>query len=143
MIDRQKMLRLIAVLAMALTVAHCGDGGGGNDNDSDLGSPSPGTFVGGLEDGGSITLQVGSIDAVRFDCDDLEIQESFSPPQPVDADGSFDVEFTDGGRRFEVRGTFTDDDHVEGTIDDHDNHCDTSFSATRGDLPPPTPTPSS
>ncbi len=141
MIDlRRRGLRIIGALAMALAVAHCGDGGGGNDNSNDDGSPAPGTFVGALDDGGSILLEVGSIEAIAFDCDDLRITETFSPPRPIDDDGSFSADFTDGGRRFEVRGVFTSADTVEGTINDQENECDTSFDAARGSLPR-TPTP--
>jgi hypothetical protein len=140
MIDFQRGLRIVGALVMALAVAHCGDGGGGNDNGSDGGSPAPGTFTGTLEDGGSIRIEVGSIDEIAFDCDGTPIQETFSPPRPINTDGSFAIDFTDGGRRFEVRGTFTDENHLDGEINDQENECDSDFEAARGALPR-TPTP--
>ncbi len=138
MLDARTMLRMIAVLAMTLTVAACGDGGGGgNDNDTDDFPVTPGVLTGRLDDGGEIRLQVGSIEAVQFDCGGDQIQETFSPPRPVDATGNFEVDFTDGGRRFEVRGIFTGQNHVDGTVNDQLNECDSGFSVDRNG---PTPT---
>jgi hypothetical protein len=131
-------VRICGALILALAAAQCGDGGGG-DNGSDAGSPPPGTFTGTLADGGTITLEVGSIEAIAFTCDDQRIQESFAPPRPVDENRRFAVEFTDAGRKFQVRGAFENDDLVQGTIDDQANECDTTFTAHRGD-PPPTRT---
>jgi hypothetical protein len=136
MIGFRLELRIVGLLMLALATAHCGDGGGGDDG-SDAGSPPPGTFAGTLGDGGGITLEVGSIEAIAFACDDQRIQESFSPPRPIDEHGRFAVEFTDAGRKFQVRGEFENDDLVQGTIDDQANRCDTTFTARRGDLPPP------
>jgi hypothetical protein len=129
MLDLQRGLRGLAILTLTLAVASCG--GGGNDNTSDDGSPPAGTFVGTLTIGGAITLQVGGIEEIAFECAGVSIQETFSPPQPIAADRSFHVEFSDGGRKFDVEGTFSDDDHVSGTIADHDHHCDSPFEATR------------
>jgi len=125
-------LRIVGLFVMTLALAQCGDGGGGGDNESDFGSPPPGTFTGTLSDGGSIRLEVGSIESIAFTCDDQSIQENFSPPRPIDTDGTFAVEFTDAGRKFQVRGEFENDDLVQGTIDDQENACDTTFTATRG-----------
>lgn len=132
--------RLLGILALAFAVAQCGDGGGDDDFD-DAGSPPRGTFAGTLSAGGTIRLEVGSIEEIAFDCDGQRIQERFSPPQPIDARRAFDVRFTDGGRRFRVRGAFASDDAVTGTIDDQDDACDVTFTATRGDAPEPTTTP--
>ncbi len=147
MLDLQRGLRGLAILTLAVAVASCGGGGGNDNNTSDDGSPPPGTFVGTLAIGGAVSLQVGGIEEIAFDCAGVAIQESFSPPQPIGADRSFHVSFSDGGRKFDVEGTFADDDHVSGTIDDHDDHCDSSFAATRSTLPVTpthvvTPTPS-
>lgn len=129
----------MGLLAMTLAVAQCGDGGG-NDNGSDVGSPPPGTFTGTLSDGGSIRLEVGSIDEIAFTCGNLDIQEIFSPPRPVDANGRFAIELDDGGHTFQVRGTFQNADAVTGTIDDEEDDCDVSFQATRRGSRTPTPT---
>ncbi len=133
-------LRIVGLFVMTLALAQCGDGGGGNDNGSDAGSPPPGTFTGTLADGGTIRLEVGSIEAIAFTCDDQSIQETFSPPRPIDADRTFAVEFTDAGRKFQVRGEFESDDLVQGTIDDQENECDTTFTASRGGTDQPSPT---
>ncbi len=134
------MTRLRAVLLIAtLTAAGCGDGGGSNDNDSPF--PSRGTFTGTLSDGGAIRIDVGSIEAIEFDCDGVDVRETFSPPQPVRRDGSFDVGFSDAGRHFRVEGTFRDDDTADGTIDDEDDDCDVGFEAVRGGPTNPTRTP--
>lgn len=146
MIRFASLLRLLGIFAAALTVAHCGDGGGGggdNDNFDDSGSPPAGTFFGLLSAGGTIRLEVGSIEAIEFECDGQGIRESFSPPQPIDGHRSFDVRFTDGGRRFRVQGTFASNDAVAGTIDDQDDECDGTFTAARGNQPAPTVTPTS
>src|SRR5262249_55833104 len=101
-------LRIVGLMAMAFAIAHCGDsdvhvstGGGTN--------PTPGAFGGTLQrSGGNIFIKVGSIEAIRFDCDNEVTQESFSPAEPVKSDGTFNVSFTDGGRKFRVTGTFRD-----------------------------------
>jgi len=137
--NMMKGLRIVGVLAMAFAVAHCG----GNDVHVSTGPgvvPAPGTFTGNLSDGGSIRLEVGSIEAVAFDCDNHQIQETFTPPREIDSDGTFDVKFSDGGREFRVRGTFRDNNNVDGTIEDEDNECDVSYDANRGN-PLPTVTP--
>ncbi|MGH7893721.1 MAG: hypothetical protein ACREQL_03585, partial [Candidatus Binatia bacterium] len=127
---------------MAFFVAHCG----GNDVRITTGggvSPSPGTFVGVTGQGGDIAIQVGSIESIAFECNGANISKTFTPPQPVNADGTFDVTFSAGGRDFHVTGQFTDNDSAQGTIDDGDGHCDTSFDATRigGATPTRTATP--
>lgn len=116
---------------MACAIAHCGDSDVRVSTDGGV-IPSPGTFTGSLSDGGSIRLEVGSIEEVAFTCDGEEIQETFTPPQPIDSDGSFNVKFEDAGRSFRVQGTFRDQNNVDGTINDEDNECDVSFDATRG-----------
>lgn len=137
-----KNLRIAATVAMALAIAHCGDSDVRVSTDSGV-IPTPGTFSGALSDGGTISLEVGSIEEVNFTCDGKEIQETFTPPQPIDSDGTFDVKFQDAGRSFRVRGTFRDQNGVDGTIDDEDNECDVSYAATRGGTPvTPTRTPS-
>jgi hypothetical protein len=138
-----KGLRVVGILAMALVIAHCGD----SDVRVSTGPgvvPSPGTFNGTLSDGGTIRIEVGSIEEVEFTCDGEQIQETFSPPQDIENDGTFSVGFSDGGREFRIRGTFRDNNNVDGTVDDEDNECDVSYDANRGDvLPTPvrTPTP--
>jgi hypothetical protein len=130
---------------MAIAVAHCGD----SDVRVSTGPgvvPSPGTFNGTLSDGGTIRIEVGSIEAVSFTCDGEQIQETFTPPRDIESDGSFRVGFSDGGREFEVRGQFRDNNNVDGTVNDEDNECDVSFDANRGDAvatatPARTPTP--
>jgi hypothetical protein len=125
---------------MAFAIAHCGDSDVRVSTDNGV-VPSPGTFSGSLSDGGTITIEAGSIEAVSFTCDDEDIHETFSPPQPVDSDGTFNVKFEDAGRSFRVRGTFRDNNNVDGTIDDEDNECDVSYDATRGGGPLVTATP--
>ena len=127
-----KGLRIVGLLAMAVAIAHCGD----SDVRVSTGDgvvPSPGTFNGTLSDGGSIRLEVGSIEAIAFTCDDELIQETFTPPADIDGDGTFSIKFSDGGRDFRVRGTFRDNNNVDGTIEDEDNECDVSYDANRGD----------
>lgn len=138
----RRSLRITGMLAMALAVAHCG----GNDVHvtTDRGVvPSPGTFTGFLSDGGEIAIDVGSIEAISFECHGEEIARTFSPPEQIELDGTFNVKFKDGGRSFRVRGTFIDNDHVNGTVDDGDDECDTSYNAVRagGGSPTRTPTP--
>jgi len=132
-------------MTLAMAIAHCGD----SDVRVSTGPgvvPSPGTFNGSLSDGGSIRIEVGSIEEIAFTCDNEEIQETFSPPQPIDSDGTFNVKFSDGGRDFRVQGTFRDNNNVDGTINDEDNECDVSYDASRGGgfltpTPQRTPTP--
>ena len=128
-------LRLAGALAMAFMVAHCGDSNVHVTTGPGI-APSPGTFTGTLSDGGSIQLKVGSIEAVEFDCDNETIQETFDPPKQVDNDGTFDVGFSDAGRKFRVQGTFRDNNNVDGTINDEDNRCDVTFDAVRGNVVP-------
>ncbi len=123
---------------MAVAIAHCGDNNVHVSTDVGV-IPSPGTFTGFLSDGASIRMQVGSIEEVAFNCDGAEIQETFTPPKPIDSDGTFDVKFDDGGRKFRIRGTFRDNNNVDGTIDDEDNACDTSYDASRSGGPTATP----
>lgn len=131
-------LRIAGLLLMAICVSHCGDssvhirtGNGTN--------PSPGTFTGFTDQGGNLTIQVGSIEAIAFDCEGSPISATFSPPREVNADGTFDVQFSDAGRKFHVSGRFTSNDDAEGIIDDANNQCDTGFTATRSG-PPTSPT---
>lgn len=140
-----KGLRVVGILAMAIAVAQCGD----SDVRVSTGPgvvPSPGTFTGTLSDGGTIRIEVGSIEEVEFTCDDEVIRETFTPPRPIDSDGTFDIGFSEGGREFQVSGTFRDNNNVDGTINDEDNECDVSFDAGRGTggftpTPARTPTP--
>jgi hypothetical protein len=128
-----KGFRIVGILAMAMAIAHCGD----SDVRVSTGSgvvPVSGTFTGTLSDGGSIRLEVGSIEEVAFDCDNEKIQETFTPPREIDDDGTFNVKFSDGGREFRVRGTFRDNNNVDGTIEDEDNQCDVSYDANRGNV---------
>ena len=132
-------LRVAGLMAMALFIAHCGDSsvhinaGGTN--------PTAGTFSGTTGDGGAIEIDVASIERIVFDCEDETISQNFDPPVRVVA-GDFVLDFRDGGRRFLITGHFSDNDHVSGDIDDGDNHCDTSFEATRnGTTPGKTRTP--
>lgn len=133
-------LRIVGVLAVAFAVAHCGDSDVRVVADRGV-VPSPGRFTGFMSDGGEITIDVGSIEAISFECDGERIQETFNPPQPIDPDGTFNVKFQDGGRNFRVRGTFRDNNNVDGTVDDADNQCDTSYNAVRGGASTRTPTP--
>lgn len=137
----KKGLQIAGILAMAIAIAQCGD----SDVRVSTGPgvvPSPGTFTGTLSDGGSITLEVGSIESVTFDCDDEVITETFTPPQQIQRDGSFVLKFSDGGRQFRIEGQFRDNDTVDGVINDEANECDVSYDAFRGgDRPTRTPTP--
>ncbi len=141
----KKGLRVAGILAMAIAIAHCGD----SDVRVSTGPgfvPSPGTFNGELSDGGSITIEVGSIESVTFDCDDEVITETFTPPQEIESDGTFVLKFSDGGRQFRIEGQFRDNNTVDGVINDEDNECDVSYDAFRdgsGGNPTPirTPTP--
>ena len=66
-------LQVIGAIARARAIAHCGD----SDVRVSTGPgivPSPGTFNGSLSDGGSIRIEVGSIEEIAFTCDDEEIQ---------------------------------------------------------------------
>jgi hypothetical protein len=136
---RSMASRFVGFLILALGVAHCGDGG--NDNGAQF-SVSRGTFTGLMDDGGSISLEVGSIESVAFVCDGDSIQERFDPPAHIDDDGTFAVRFSDGGRTFRVRGTFHGNDTVDGEVADERHRCDATFIAHRGggDLPTATPT---
>src|SRR4051794_25923427 len=131
--------RVAGLLAIALFIAHCGDSsvhirtGGVN--------PAAGTFQGTTEDGSPIVIVVDSIRSIAFTCDGDPVSQTFNPPLDIDADGSFDFTFHDAGRDFHVSGTFTDQNHVEGDINDDDNHCDGSFSANRAGGVVATPTP--
>jgi hypothetical protein len=122
-------LRVAGLLAMAVFVAHCGDSnvhintGGVN--------PSAGSFTGTTGEGGDITILVGSIEAITLECDGETLVENFSPPEPINSDGTFNVTITDRGKRVHVSGTFTSSNSVEGVINDEDNDCDTTFSASR------------
>lgn len=139
----KKGFQVAGILAMALAIAHCGD----SDVRVSTGPgfvPSPGTFRGELSDGGSIRLEVGSIEAITFDCDDEVITETFTPPQEIENDGTFVLKFSDGGRQFRVEGQFRDNNTVDGVINDENNECDVTFDAFRGDggpTPNRTPTP--
>ncbi len=126
-----KGFRVVGILGMALAIAHCGD----SDVRVSTGPgfvPAPGPFNGTLSDGGSIRIEVGSIEEVSFDCDDERIQETFTPPRDIESDGTFNIGFSDGGREFRINGTFRDDNTVDGEINDEDNECDVSYDAFRG-----------
>lgn len=142
----KKGLRVAGLLAMAIAIAHCGD----SDVRVSTGPgvvPSPGTFNGTLSDGGSISIDVGSIEAITFDCDDERITETFTPPQEIENDGTFVLKFSDGGRQFRIEGQFRDNNTVDGVINDENNECDVSYDAFRGGpgertaTPARTPTP--
>ncbi len=139
----KKGFRVVGLVALAFAIAHCGD----SDVRVSTGPgvvPAPGTFTGSLSDGGAIRIEVGSIEEVSFDCDDEVITETFTPPREIENDGSFEVNFSDGGREFRVAGTFRDNNTVDGSINDEDNECDVSFDATRGGVvPTPVATPTS
>lgn len=129
------VLRIAGLSMMALFVAHCGDndvhirtGGGVN--------PTAGIFTGVTDEGGSILIQVGSIERIAFECDGEDISQTFSPAAQVNGDGTFSVRFTDAGREFHVTGTFSDNNNVSGHIDDEDNECDADFEASRGGAVP-------
>jgi len=132
-------VRVAGLLMIAVFVAHCGDSSVHIQTGNGV-SPSPGAFTGFTDQGGAIAIQVGSIEAIAFDCDGTPISETFSPPAPVKGDGTFDVSFSDGGRHFRVSGRFSDNDNVDGIIDDENNHCDTGFQAARGNITVPTRT---
>ncbi len=123
--------RIAGLVAMSFLIAHCGDssvhirtGRGVN--------PEAGTFTGNTDEGGAITVVVDSIRSIAFECDSDNISQTFEPPKEIGSDGTFSVKFNDAGRDFRVTGTFTDQNTLEGFIDDQDNHCDTGFTATRG-----------
>ena len=132
----KRWTQIIGSMTLAMAIAHCGD----SDVRVSTGPgvvPSPGTFNGSLSDGGSIRIEVGSIEEIAFTCDNEEIQETFSPPQPIDSDGTFNVKFSDGGRDFRVQGTFRDNNNVDGTINDEDNECDVSYDCLLYTSPSP------
>ena len=135
-------LRIAVLAALACALAGCGDSNVEIET-GQVDRPAPGTFRGSLGDGDEIEIEVGSIEAIAFRCGAVDVRETFSPPEPIETDGTFDVSFADAGRRFHVRGTFRDRDHVDGTIDDADDACDDTFEATRavGDTRTPTPSP--
>ncbi len=132
-------LRVASLMAMALFIAHCGDSDVRVTTGDGL-SPAAGTFSGGTGEGGSITIEVGSIKSITFDCEDEVISEIFAPPRPVNSNGSFSVNFEDAGRLFRVTGRFTDNTNGEGEIDDGDDECDTTFDVARQGVVPPTRT---
>jgi hypothetical protein len=134
-------VRIAGLLLMAIFVAHCGDSSVHINTTGNGVSPTAGSFSGFTDLGEPIALQVGSIEAIAFECDGTPIAETFSPPAPVNADGSFNVSFTDAGRHFHVSGQFTSNNDVNGTIDDENNACDTGFQASRGTVTIPTRTP--
>src|SRR5262249_830423 len=119
--------RLAGLLAMTLLIAHCGDSSvhiqTGNGT-----SPSAATFTGSPDQGGNIVTQVGTMEAIAFDCDGPPIAETCDPPAKVNNDGTFDVKFSDAGRKFHVSGRFSDNDNCDGIIDDENNKCDTGFT---------------
>jgi hypothetical protein len=133
-------LRLAGLAVIAICIAHCGDSSVHVQTGNGV-NPAPGTFVGATDQGGALTIQVGSIDAIAFDCDGQPISETFSPPKQVAGDGTFAFQFSDGGRKFHVSGRFTSNDEVEGIIDDENNQCDTGFQGSREGGTPPTRTP--
>lgn len=122
--------RIAGLLAITTLIAHCGDSSVHIRTGSGV-NPSAGTFQGTTDDGSPIVIVVDSIRSIAFTCDGDPIAQTFNPAKSVNSDGTFSVTFTDGGRDFHVSGTFTDQNHVEGDIDDQDNHCDGSFSASR------------
>ncbi len=130
-------LRIAGLAAIALMIVQCGDSSVHVTTGVD---PSPGTFEGFTDEGGSITVLVGSIERISFECDSETIENLFNPPEQVSG-GHFDVSFNDGGRRFRVEGRFSTNDTLSGTIDDADDQCDVSFEATRSGVTPRTPTP--
>ena len=136
-------MHIAGLLALTLIVASCGDSNVRVSTAPGEAHPAPGTFTGSMSDGGSIEFQVGSIEAVRFDCDGDSIQQTFSPPQAINDDGTFKIDFQDAGRLFTIRGIFRDNNNMDGTIDDANNHCDTTYDAERssGSLATRTPTP--
>ena len=119
---------IAAVLMLA--VAGCG----GTDVQVGHGngvSPSPGVFQGVASDGSALTIEVGTIERLTFDCDGDTLDQLFNPPGDVDVDGSFDLHFKLAGRKFRFKGQFATDNSVEGSLDDADNRCDVTFSACR------------
>ncbi len=92
--------------------------------------PSPGVFIG-TTNAGTLTMQVGSIEALAFPCNGTPIDYTFTPAAAVDAHGTFDVLFSDSGHDFHVSGQFSDNDHVTGNIDDDQNQCTSTFIASR------------
>jgi hypothetical protein len=133
--------RLLGAVVL-LVVSGCGDG------DRNIGTgvrPQAGLFQGMTGQGGSITIEVGSIERLVLECDGEEYTQVFSPPARVTDGGFFGVTIRDRDRRFDVEGFFDTNDTVDGTIDDHDDVCDMTFSAdrrgTRTASPTTTPTP--
>ena len=133
-------LRVAGLMVMVLAIVQCGD----NDVRVTTGTgtvPAAGTFRGTTSSGESITIQVGSIEAISFRCDGQQIAKTFDPPQSIESNGDFDVSFsTTGGRDFQVTGHFSDNNNVSGEIDDEDNRCDDTFDAVRIGGPAPTAT---
>jgi hypothetical protein len=124
------VLRVGVAVAMAGVVAGCG----GTDVHVGQGtgvSPTRGVFEGQTATGGDITIEVGSIEVVTFDCDGTQVRNIFVPPGDVDVDGSFDLRFNVAGRHFRFKGQFATNDFVEGSIDDEDDECDVVYSASR------------
>jgi hypothetical protein len=115
---------------MVIAIARCGD----SDVRIDSGGvrPFPGLFTGTTSQGGSITLEVGSIERVTFACGTATLQKIFTPPGDIDVDGTFDLRFDIDDRKFHLTGLFTTDLLVQGSIDDETNVCDVTFQACRG-----------
>ena len=134
--------RILGLIFVTLVAARCGDG---NDNHGAGFAVTPGLFIGALDSGEAISIQVGSIESVNFLCGGEGIQERFDPPARIDEDGTFAVRFEDAGRSFRVRGAFHGQDALDGEIEDERHRCDASFSARRlvepTNRPTLTPTP--
>ena len=114
-------VRIIGIGALALLIAHCGDSSVHITTGHGV-NPAAGTFTGTTDEGGTITVVVDSIRSITFECDSDDISQTFDPPKQIDG-GAFSVKFKDAGRDFRVTGTFTDQNTLEGFIDDEDNHC--------------------
>ena len=121
----------VAVWALIVLVAGCGDDSHVRVSGAEGTIPRPGTFHGVTSRNEEISIRVGSIEQILFDCGNTPILHVFSPPEPVHDDGTFDVSFASTGRQFRVTGIFTTEEAAHGRIRDAQHQCDATFEVTR------------
>jgi len=133
---RSRGIRAAGLMALALAVAHCGDSDVNviGDNGAD---PDPGTFVGTTNNGGVITILVGSIESITMLCNGQTFGGSCNPAVPISDDGN--VSGTCNGLAFDL--TFINNNQVDINDVSANTSCDGSGSASRTDEPERTSTP--
>jgi hypothetical protein len=125
----------VALLATVLLAAGCG---GGSDVDVVGGvDPNPGTFEGTTNNGGVITIIVGSVEAIDLVCDGDSFGGACTPPVQVNGGNATG---TCGGVTFDLN--FGSQNEVQGTVS-AGTDCDGTVEASRvgGEVPTPTRTP--